>query len=109
MSTARGRRAEELVAEYLKRHRHVIVAMNWRTRRCEIDVISTHKKTVYFTEVKYRSSSNWGEGLDYITEAKLTQMRFAAELWLAQHDWRGQVCLQAASVDSNDTITLIEL
>ena len=109
MSTTKGRCAEALVAEYLKRHKHKILAMNWRTRWCEIDIVSRRKKVVYFTEVKYRSSLDWGGGLDYVTQKKLEQMRFAAEMWLAQNKWRGEAQLQAAAVDSAEDVEIIEL
>lgn len=109
-TTDTGREAERKVAQFLnKKKHHKIVDKNWRTRWCEIDVISTHKKCVYFTEVKYRSSTDWGDGFAYITDKKLNQMRFAAEFWLTQHNWEGEACLQAASVDIDDTIELIEL
>jgi uncharacterized protein (TIGR00252 family) len=108
-STDVGREAEELVAEKLKDDGHKIVEMNWRTRWCEIDIISKTKDTVYFTEVKYRGSDAWGDGFSYITPAKLKQMKFSAELWLANNKWDGECILQAASVDVNYKIEIIEI
>ncbi len=104
-----GKRAEDLVAQELKHKKHKIIVMNWRTRWCEIDVISTHKKTVYFTEVKYRSSDAWGDGFSYITKKKLNQMKFAAEMWLNENKWKGDALLQAASVDNNNEIEIVEI
>lgn len=108
-TTEAGREAEALVAEYLERKKHKILSKNWRTRWCEIDVVSTCKQTVYFTEVKYRSSDYWGGGLEYITPKKLKQMRFAAEFWLHSNKWTGQSVLQACEVDFDRNINLIEL
>lgn len=108
-TTSEGRKAEELVAEYLKSQKHKIVAMNWRTRWCEIDIVSKDKNCVYFTEVKYRSSDFWGDGLDYITKTKLKQMKFAAEFWLQDNNWTKEALLQGASVDSFDNIEIIEI
>ena len=71
---SKGDKAEELVAEFLRGQKHKIVDRNWRTRWCEIDIVSTKDECVYFTEVKYRSSSQWGSGLDYITPKKLKQI-----------------------------------
>jgi len=42
--------------------------------------------TVYFIEVKYRSSSLQGSGLDYITKKKQQQMSYAAETFIAAHN-----------------------
>lgn len=106
---SKGDKAEELVAEFLRGQKHKIVDRNWRTRWCEIDIVSTKDECVYFTEVKYRSSSQWGSGLDYITPKKLKQMEFAAEFWLSKNNWDGESVLQAAEVDSDDEIELIEI
>lgn len=108
-TTSIGRLAEEEVAKLLKFKKHKIVAMNWQTRRCEIDIISTYKSTVYFTEVKYRSSSAWGDGLAYVTNAKLKQMKYAAETWIAGNNWSKDAMLQAASVDVNMRIEIVEI
>lgn len=74
------------------------MAMNWRTRYCEIDIIAVKKHTIYFVEVKYRETSNQGTGLDYITQKKLSSMSFAAEIWVATHNWPGEYCLSAIEV-----------
>lgn len=108
-TTSIGRGAEELVAAYLKDKGHKIVTLNWRTRWCEIDVVSTGKKCVYFTEVKYRSSTDWGGGFDYIGQKKLKQMQFAAEFWLSENKWTNESVLQAAEVNSNGNISVIEI
>jgi uncharacterized protein (TIGR00252 family) len=108
-TTQRGREAEEKVAGFLKDKGHKIVELNWRTRWCEIDVVSTYKKCVYFTEVKFRGSSDWGSGLDHITEKKLNQMQYAADFWIATNNWKKEAQLQAAEVDSEGTINLIEI
>lgn len=104
-----GRLAENKVAELLREKGHKIVEMNWRTRWCEIDIVSKTKDTVYFTEVKYRGSDAWGDGFSYITPAKLKQMKFSAELWLNSNKWEGDCILQAASVDVNLKIDIIEI
>jgi uncharacterized protein (TIGR00252 family) len=108
-TTSIGRDAEELVAQKLQADGHKIVSLNWRTRWCEIDIVSTNKKCAYFTEVKYRGSNDWGGGLEYITKKKLRQMKFAAEFWLSDNKWKGESILQAAEVDSTNSINLVEL
>lgn len=80
-----GDEAEELVVRHLESLGHEIVARNWRTRYCEIDIISTHKNTLYFTEVKYRKNDHAGGGLAAITPKKYQQMTFAAEFFAARH------------------------
>ncbi len=104
-----GHEAEELVADLLRAQGHTVISLNWRTRWCEIDVVSRHQKTVFFTEVKYRKNRQWGEGLDYITPQKLKQMHFAAEWWLHENRWKGEAQLQAAGVSSDCEVTVVAI
>lgn len=85
MSTDTGRKAEAAAAQFLQKRGHQLLAQNWRTRWCEIDLITKQDLTVYFVEVKFRQNTRHGLGLDYITPRKLQQMHFAAELWLGNY------------------------
>jgi uncharacterized protein (TIGR00252 family) len=93
-----GRQAEAIAADFLERKGCTIVARNWRTRWCEIDVIAERSGVVYFCEVKYRASARQGAGLEYITAKKVQQMQFAAELWVARYSWQGEYLLSAIEV-----------
>lgn len=97
-----GRQAEAAAAVFLERKGCIIVAQNWRTRWCEIDIVALRDDVVYFCEVKYRSSSRQGTGLDYITPKKLQQMHFAAEMWMHHKGWRGECSLCAIEVSGPD-------
>lgn len=76
-----GDRAEEVAASYLKSLGHAIVERNWKTKYCEIDIVSIKDSTVFFTEVKYRKKAAQGGGLAAITPKKLQQMKFAASYY----------------------------
>lgn len=104
MSTVTGRKAEEAAAKFLKKNGHKVLAQNWRTRLCEIDLITTKGGITYFVEVKYRQNSAHGDGLDYITPAKLKQMTFAAENWLASSNAPGDYRLAAIAVSGEPPI-----
>ena len=78
-----GDKGEQAAADWLTARGHEIVARNWRTRYCEIDIDSVKGEVLYFTEVKYRKNDDFGDGLAAITAKKQRQMRFAAELFLA--------------------------
>ncbi len=97
-----GHNAEQRAAEYLKTLGFNILELNWKTRYCEIDVVAKKKKIIYFVEVKYRRNNKQGRGLDYITPSKLRQMRFAAEMWVSDHEWLGQYCLSALGIDAEE-------
>lgn len=76
-----GDSGEDVAAKYLKMHGHKIIDRNWKTKFCEIDIISVKNKTLYFIEVKYRKTSQQGGGIAAITPKKLRQMKFAVELY----------------------------
>ena len=76
-----GDRSETVAANYLVRHGHEIIARNWRTKYCEIDIISRKNDTLYFTEVKHRKNGKAGDGMAAITTKKQNQMAFAAKFY----------------------------
>ncbi len=85
-STAIGQTAELAVASYLQRENHQIIAHNFKTKTYEIDLISVKNQSIYFTEVKYSAKTKENTTpLQRITPAKLRQMRFAADSFLAQN------------------------
>jgi ribonuclease HII len=81
-TTEIGVKGESAVCEYLKNLGHEIIARNFKTKMCEVDIVSIHKDSIYFTEVKYRKSDLAGGGLAAITKDKLKKMGFAAEVFL---------------------------
>lgn len=93
-----GDKAEEVVAEYLQANGHEIFERNWKTKFCEIDIVSHKNDTVYFTEVKYRKNANQGGGIAAITPKKLRQMKFAAEYFALKHKLHN-LNLRLASAD----------
>ena len=80
-----GNAGEQAAADQLVVDGHEIIVRNWRTRYCEIDIISMKDDVLYFAEVKYRKNDDFGDGLAAITAKKQRQMRFAAELFVAKH------------------------
>lgn len=76
-----GDDAETEVGNYLMRRGHKVLDRNWKTKYCEIDIVSQEGDVIYFTEVKYRKKPDQGGGLAAITPKKLRQMKFAAEYY----------------------------
>ncbi|MGH7237244.1 MAG: YraN family protein [Candidatus Saccharimonadales bacterium] len=101
-----GRKAEAAAANYLVMRGYKIIERNWRTARCEIDVIAEKDGTAYLVEVKYRGSNNQGSGLEYITPSKLKQMRFAAQMWVEETEWTGDFQLAAIELAGLDCVVL---
>lgn len=110
-ATFRGKEAEAAVANYLTSQGFSILAQNWRTPRCEIDIVAQKDKVIYFVEVKYRSGTAQGDGFEYITGRKLRQLHFAGEVWVQDNGWDGDYRILAAAVSGDDyqTVELTEV
>lgn len=96
-----GNESETAACNYLLRHGHDIVERNWRTKWCEIDIISRRGGVFYFVEVKHRKNNKGGSGIEAITPKKLQQMKFAAELYMAKHAVDIDMRLAAAATSGN--------
>jgi len=88
-SKAIGDTAENEASQYLVRAGHEIIERNWKTKFCEIDIVSIKDKTIYFHEVKYRKTARQGDGIAAITPKKLRQMKFAAEYYALKNKLPG--------------------
>ncbi len=97
-----GRQAEDAAATYLANEGYRIIEQNWRTKWCEIDLVTKRGIVIYFVEVKYRANSISGSGLEYITARKLSQMTRAAESWVQRHSWAGDYELAAIAVSGKE-------
>ena len=84
-----GDESETVACVFLCAQGHEIIVRNWRTKYCEIDVVSKKDDIYYFTEVKHRSSHVAGGGIAAITPTKLRQMTFAAKLYAQKNNVSG--------------------
>lgn len=80
-----GDTAENVATKYLKNMGHKIIDRNWKTKYCEIDIVSRFDNIIYFTEVKYRKKSDQGGGMAVVNRKKLNQMKFAAEYYVVSN------------------------
>ena len=99
--TTIGYIAESVAAEHLQKMGHKIIDRNWKTKTCEIDIVSKYENRFYFTEVKYRRQSNQGGGIAAITKVKLHQMKRAAEFYALSHNINGDLRLIVISMTDN--------
>jgi ribonuclease HII len=86
----KGDKAEEKVSEFLQLQGHRILDRNWRSRWCEIDIVSMKDDVLYATEVKYRKTNRQGGGVAAITSQKATHLNFAMEFYAARHNVLGK-------------------
>lgn len=98
ITATQGQAAELAVAELLSSKGYKILARNWKTKICEIDIIAKKTGIVHFVEVKYRAGAEQGSGLEHITPQKLNQIKFAVRVWCQNYNWDGDCRLLGAEV-----------
>ena len=83
LAEARGRRAETIVAWFLRLKFYRILARRYRTPVGEIDLIAKRGRTIVFIEVKQRPSE--AAGIEAVTARARRRIAQAAALWAAAH------------------------
>lgn len=78
-----GAWGEATAAEYLRRKHYKIVAVNFRCRVGEIDLIAADRKYLAFVEVKLRKDSEFAEAREFVDSRKQNRIRATAELYLS--------------------------
>ena len=101
--------SESLVANELVKRGHEIIERNWKTRSCEIDIISKKHQTYYFTEVKHRKNDQSGDGLAAITAKKLARMRYGVRLYVQYKGLHDNDLMMMAAATSGEPAKLVEL
>lgn len=81
---ALGRRGENEAARYLQGLGHEIVDKNVRTRHGEIDLITRHKGTLVFVEVKARTSEEFAPPELSVDERKRRKLLELAQAYLSR-------------------------
>ena len=80
-----GAWGEATAAEYLRKKKYKIVAVGFRSRFGEIDLIASDKHHLVFVEVKLRKSANFAAAREYVNHRKQDRIRVTAALYLSQH------------------------
>ncbi len=95
----KGKAGEDLAAALLISKGYQIVARNFRYRRAEIDLIVAKEDWIVFVEVKARSSVRYGYPESFVDQNKIKNILLAADEYIHQRNWNGQVRYDVISVD----------
>ncbi len=87
-----GAMGEAAAADWLRKKRWKILAMNYRCRLGEVDIIARDGKEYVFVEVKLRRAGGYAPAAEYVTASKQRKLRLAAESWLAENDLEDPLC-----------------
>ncbi|MBS0358377.1 MAG: YraN family protein [Proteobacteria bacterium] len=79
-----GTRAETFALEYLEDQGLQLVERNFSCRYGEIDLILKDSDTLVFTEVRFRTKTNYGDSLSTVNGTKQKKLIKAASFYLLQ-------------------------
>lgn len=85
-SKLQGSWGEALALDYLKKKKYIPVAMGYRSRWGEIDLIVRDARYIVFTEVKVRKNDKFAAAREFVDSKKQERLRKTAEIWLIQHE-----------------------
>ena len=68
----------------LKGFGYIVLHRNFRTRFSEIDIICEKDDSLYFVEVKTRTSSAFGEPEEAVTPHKFKKIQLGAQIYLSK-------------------------
>ena len=78
----KGKKAEDVACSFLQRNGLSLIERNYHCRFGEIDLIMQDSDSLVFVEVRYRSSSTFGDGLESVDANKRRKLVFAANHYL---------------------------
>lgn len=83
---------------FLKNKGYEIMARNYRYSRAEVDIVAKHDGILIFIEVKTKSYTYYGEPSESVTPAKERMYFDAANVYMEEIDWEGEIRFDIISV-----------
>ncbi len=77
-----GAKGELAAQKQLRRRGHRILDVNYRHKLGELDIVSEHRGSIVFTEVKTRTEDEAFRPADNVGPAKMRKLRRIAEIYL---------------------------
>ena len=107
-----GLLGEKLAQDFLKKRGYRILESNYRCREGEVDIVTRHKDSLVFVEVRTKRSLEFGSPEESITPTKMEKLRAVAAHYQQTHDnlpasWRIDVV--AVEMDQKGKLLRIEL
>lgn len=93
-----GKHGEHLAVDYLKAEGYEIIAVNWRYKYWEVDIIARDGIYLVFVEVKSRSGDRYGAPSDFVDIKKQRNLIQAAEEYLELINYQGEIRFDIVSV-----------
>ncbi len=93
-----GKNGEEQAAEFLKTLGYQILALNWRVKHLEVDIVAQDAKELVIVEVKTRASDFFGTPESFVDKDKQRKLIKAAHEYIIQYNVDLEVRFDIVSV-----------
>jgi len=103
-----GKLGEDKAAAFLQDKGYEILVLNYRFRHSEIDIIAKKNKILIFVEVKTRTNVSFGMPEEFVDATKRRLIMKAAEQYIFDTDWHGDIRFDVISVIITQHTTQIE-
>ncbi len=103
---------EKLAKDFLKKQGYRILESNYRCPEGEIDLITRHKDSLVFVEVRAKKSLEFGSPEESITPAKMEKLRAVAAYYQQTHNNLPASCridVVAVEIDQKNKPSRIEV
>jgi len=80
-----GRYGERVAAAHLRDAGMTVLETNWTCKYGEVDIVARDGATLVICEVKTRTGTSHGTGLEAVTGQKATRLRRLAAYWRETH------------------------
>jgi len=80
-----GAWGEGIAADFLRKKRFKLIAMNYACRYGEIDLIVADRRYLVFVEVKLRKSADFARASEHVDYYKQNRIRTTAEMYLSDN------------------------
>ncbi|MFW5850704.1 MAG: YraN family protein [Bacteroidota bacterium] len=103
-----GQKGEQIAYNYLSKLGYVLLERNWRFKHKEIDLIMTDGDELVIVEVKTRSTTYFERPQDAVNIKKQRLLIQAANAYVEQKDYSGNVRFDVVSVICNSQTTEVD-
>jgi putative endonuclease len=93
-----GAEGEAIAREYLEQLHYKFVASNWSWKTGEIDLIFDDGTTRVFVEVRSRSTTTFGEGLETVYFQKQQKLIKTARMYQVKENYWGDARFDVVSI-----------
>lgn len=104
----KGRNAENAALGHLEGQGFKLLIKNYRYKRAEIDLIMGSDELIVFVEVKFRKNTKYGFPEDFVSKNQKERIISAADHYIHESDWQGNIRFDIIAVDADMSITHFE-